>query len=94
MTPTVKKCGYNLAWHQGAFFFSRREPNQILSCKPGDESFLVVAGLGAPINGFNQLQHIRGLAMLPNGEMIVGHGDVNERSQLVSFKDGVGKGLA
>ena len=33
--------------------------------------------------------------MLPNGEMIVGHGDgdADEESQLVSFQDGVGKVL-
>ena len=94
VTPTVKDCGFRLAWHEGAFCFNRTEPNQILSCKPGDESFLVVAGQGAPINGFNQLQHIRGLAMLPNGEMIVGHYDAGfENSQLLSFQDGVGKVL-
>ena len=94
VTPTVRKCGCNLAWHQGAFFFSRREPNQILSCKPGEENLRVVAGESAPINGFNQLQHIRGLAMLPNGEIIVGHGDEDdEESQLLSFQDGVGKVL-
>ena len=95
LTPTIKKCGYELAWHQGAFFFSRWEPSQIVSCKPGEDSFRVVAGQGAPINGFNRLKEIWGLAMLPNGEMIVGHGDgdADEESQLVSFKDGVGKVL-
>ena len=94
LTPTVKKGGSEFAWHQGAFFFSRREPSQILSCKPGEENLRVVAGESAPINGFNQLQHIRGLAMLPNGEIIVGHGDEDdEESQLLSFQDGVGKVL-
>ena len=93
VTPTVKKCGYHLAWHQGAFFFSRLEPYQILSCKPGEENLRVVAGKGAPINGFNRVQEIWGLAMSPNGEMIVGHGDADEESQLLSFQDGVGKVL-
>ena len=93
VTPTVRKCGCNLAWHQGAFFFSRTQPCQILSCKPGEENLRVVAGPGSPINGFNQVQYVWGLVMLPTGEMIVGHGDVNEGSQLVSFQDGVGKGL-
>ena len=95
LTPTVKKgCGYDLAWHQGALFFSRTEPNQILSCKPGEENLRVVAGEGAPINGFNQLECVWGLAMLPNGEMIVGHGDEDdEESQLLTFQDGVGKVL-
>ena len=93
MTPTVKKCGCCLAWHQGAFFFNDMEPNQILSCKPGEENLRVVAGEGAPINGFNQLQMMRGLAMLPNGEMIVGHGDADEESQLLSFQNAVGKVL-
>ena len=93
LTPSVKNFGCYLAWHQGAFFFSRREPNQILSSKPGEENLRVVAGQGAPINGFNRLQYVRGLAMLPNGEMIVGHGDVHEGSQLLSFQDGVGKVL-
>ena len=94
VTPTVKKeCGYDLGWHQGALFFSRTEPNQIQSCKPGEENLRVVAGEGAPINGFNQLECVWGLAMLPNGEMIVGHGDANEGSQLLSFQDGVGKVL-
>ena len=96
VTPTVKKeCGYDLAWHQGAFFLNRREPHQILSCKAGEENLRVVAGEEAPINGFNQLQKVRGLAMSPTGEMIVGHGpgDVNEESQLLSFQDGVGKVL-
>ena len=88
LTPSVKKCRYDLAWHQGALFFSCREPYQILSCKPGEENLRVVAGEGAPINGFNSVQHVRGLAMFPNGEMIVGHGD-----QLLSFQDGVGKVL-
>ena len=94
VTPTVKNCGYELAWHQGAFFFSRREPSQIVSCKPGEDSFRVVAGQGAPINGFNRVQNVwGGLAMLPNGEMIVGHSDADEESQLLSFQDGVGKVL-
>ena len=93
LTQTVKKCGNDLAWHQGAFFFSRREPSQIVSCKPGDENLRVVAGEGAPINGFNRVQYVWGVAMLPNGEMIVGHGDANEGSQLLSFQDGVGKVL-
>ena len=31
--------------------------------------------------------------MLPNGEIIVGHGDADEETQLLSFQDGVGKVL-
>ena len=93
LTPTVRKCGVELAWHQGAFFFSHMEPNQILSCKPGEENLGAVAGEGAPINGFNRLQKVLGIAMLHNGEMIVGHGDTDEKSQLLSFQDGVGKVL-
>ena len=93
LTPTVKKCGYEFAWHQGAFLFSRFGPSQILSCKPGEENLQVVAGEGAPINGFNRVQRVRGIAMLPNGEMIVGHGDGDEESQLLSFQNCVGKVL-
>ena len=93
VTPTVTKCGYHLAWHQGAFLFSRREPYQILSCKPGENNLRVVAGESARINGFNQVQHIRGLAMSPNGEMIVGHCVAYPATQLLSFQDGVGKVL-
>ena len=93
LTPTVRKCGFELAWHHGAFFFSRVQPCQILSCISGEENLRVVAGEGAPINGFNRLKEIWGLAMLPNGEMIVGHGDADEESQLLSFQDGVGKVL-
>ena len=95
VTPTVKnECGYELAWHQGAFFLNRREPHQILSCKAGEENLRVVAGEEAPINGFNRLQKVRGIAMSPNGEMIVGHVDPgDEESQLLSFQDGVGKVL-
>ena len=94
LTPTVKKCGYSLVWHQGAFFFNRIEPTQILSCKPGEENLQVVAGEGAPINGFNLVQEVWGLAMSPKGEMIVGHGDKDsDESQLLSFQDGVGKVL-
>ena len=95
LTPKVKKCGDELAWHQGAFFFSRTEPPQVLSCKPGEENLRVVAGEGAPINGFNRLQSLWGLAMLPNGEMIVGHGPggLYTATQLLSFQDGVGKVL-
>ena len=93
LTPSVKKCGFDLAWNQGAFFFGRREPPQILSCKPGEENLRLVAGQGAPINGFNQLQMMRGPAMLPNGEMIVGHADADEESQLLSFQNSVGKVL-
>ena len=93
MTPTVTDCGYDLAWHEGAFCFNRTEPHQILSCKAGEKNLRVVAGEGAPINGFNQLQYVRGLAMSPNGEMIVGQGDACTATQLVSFQDGVGKVL-
>ena len=93
LTPTVRKCGYHLAWHQGAFLFSRKEPSQVLSCKPGEENVWVAAGQGASINGFNQVQETWGLAMLPNREMIVGHGDAYEGWQLLSFQDGVGKAL-
>ena len=93
VTPTVRKCGYHLAWHQGAFFFSCREPYQILSCKPGEENLCVVAGEGAPINGFNSVQHVRGLAMSPNGEMIVGHCVAYPATQLLSFQNDVGKVL-
>ena len=93
LTPTVKNCGHELAWHQGAFFFICREPNQILSCKPGDENLRVVAGQGAPINGFNQLHMMSGLAMSPNGEMNVGHCVAYPATQLLSFQDGVGKVL-
>ena len=91
VTPTIEKCGDVLAWHQGAFFFNCPEPSQVRSCKPGEENLRVVAGEGAAINGFNRVQESRGLAMLPNGEMIVGHGDADEGSQLLSFQDGVGK---
>ena len=94
LTPSVKKCGHELAWHQGAFFFSRREPSQILSCKPGGENLRVVAGEGAPINGFNRVQNVWGVAMSSNGEMIVGHYDAGfKNSQVLSFQDGVGKVL-
>ena len=93
VTPSVKKCGHHLAWHQGAFLFSHTEPTQILSCKPGEENLRVVAGQGTPINGFNQVQETWGLAMLPNGEMIVGHGDTYTATQLLSFQNGVGKVL-
>ena len=96
LTSTVKMCGFRLAWHQGAFFFGRVEPSQILSCKPGEENLRVVAGRGAPINGFKRVQCIGGPAMLPNGEMIVGHIDEEHgESQLLtlSFQDGVGKVL-
>ena len=94
LTPTVKRCGHHLVWHQGAFFLNRMEPSQILSCKPGGENLRVVAGQGAPINGFNQVQKVWGLAMSPSEEMIVGHGDEDdEESQLLRFQDGVGKVL-
>ena len=93
LTPTVKNCGYHLAWHQGAFFFSCREPSQILSCKPGEENLLVVAGPGSPISGFNQLHMMSGLAMSPNGEMIVGHCVAYPATQLLSFQNEVGKVL-
>ena len=94
LTSTIKCCGYELAWHQGAFFFSRAEPSQVLSCKPGEENLRVVAGQGAPVNGFNRVQKVWGLAISPNGEMIVGHVDAeHEESQLLRFQDGVGKVL-
>ena len=93
VTPTIRKCGHHLVWHQGAFFLNRMKPSQILSCKSGEENFRVVAGQGAPINGFNQVQEVWGLAMSPNGEMIVGHVDADEESQLLSFQNGVGKVL-
>ena len=93
VTGTVKKCGYHLAWHQGAFFFSCREPYQILSCKPGEKNPRVVAGEGAAINGFNQVQEIWGLAMSPNGEMIAGHCVAYPATKLLSFQNDVGKVL-
>ena len=93
VTPTVKDCGYDLAWHDGAFCFNRTEPHQILSCKAGEKNLRVVAGEEAPINGLNRLQYVRGLAMSPNGQMIVGHGETSTATQLVSFQDGVGKVL-
>ena len=97
LTPIVKKCGYDLSWHKGAFLLSRTEPSQILSCKPGKENLRVVAGQGAPINGFNRVNYVRGLAMSPNGEMIVGHDHDDdedcEDAQLLIFQDGVGKVL-
>ena len=96
VTPTVKKCGDDLAWYQGAFFLICKEPSQIVSCKPGEENLRPVAGEGAPINGLNRVQYVRGLAMSPNGEMIVGHVDAGHEEshcQLLSFQDGVGKVL-
>ena len=66
---------------------------QILSCKPGERTFQVVAGEGAPINGFNSVQHVKGLAMSPNGEMIVGHCVAYPGTQLLSFQNHVGKVL-
>ena len=93
LTPTVKKCGHHARLYEGAFFLSRIKPSQLLSCKPGEETLRVVAGEGAPMNGFNQLECVWGLAMLPNGEMIVGHGDADEETQLLSFHAGVGKVL-
>ena len=93
LTPTVKKCGHHARLYEGAFFLSRIKPSQLLSCKPGEENLRVVAGEGAPMNGFNQLECVWGLAMLPNGEMIVGHGDADEETQLLSFHAGVGKVL-
>ena len=93
LTPTVKKCGHHVRLYEGAFFLNRTKPSQVLSCKPGDENLRVVAGEGAPINGFNRVQRVWGIAMLPNGEMIVGHGDTDEESQLLSFQAGVGKVL-
>ena len=115
VTPTIKNCGSDLVWHQGAFFLSRvdpphlspfaplrpfEDPPQIVSCKPGNTNLnhfpnllRVVAGQGAAINGFNQLQMMRGLAMLPTGEMIVGHGNQDAKTQVLSFQNGVGKVL-
>ena len=95
LTPTVKKCGHHVRLYEGAFFLNRTKPSQVLSCKPGDENLRVVAGEGAPINGFNRVQKVWGIAMLPNGETIVGHGDggVDEGLQLLSFQQGVGKVL-
>ena len=110
VTPTIKNCGSDLVWHQGAFFLSRSvdppqihpqtpslskrvDPPQIVSCKPGDTNLRAVAGQGAAINGFNQLQRLRGLAMLPTGEMIVAHGNKDEETQVLSFQNGVGKVL-
>ena len=93
VTPTIKRC---LAFvsHQGAFFFSREEPTQILSCNPGEENLRVVAGDGAAINGFNELENILGLAVLPTGEMIVGHfSEEKETAELLSFQNGFGKVL-
>ena len=93
LTPAIKNCGSDLVWHQGAFFLSRVDPPQIVAYKHGNTNLRAVAGQGAAINGFNQLQMIRGLAMLPTGEMIVGHGDEDERTQVLSFQNGVGKVL-
>ena len=97
VTPTVKTCGTFFAWHQGAFFFCRMGPWKILSCKPGKKKLRLVAGQGARINGFNRVLEIWGLAMLPNGEMIVGHcnNDVSppQPRQLLSFHKGEGKVL-
>ena len=93
LTSAIKNCGSDLVWHQGAFFLSRVDPPQIVSYKHGNTNLRAVAGQGSAINGFNQLQMIRGLAMLPTGEMIVGHGDEDERTQVLSFQNGVGKVL-
>ena len=94
LAPTIKKCGTEFVSHQGAFFFSREEPSQILSCKPGEENLRVVAGEGAAMNGVNQLGTIWRLAVLPTGEMIVGHtSEEKETEELLSFQNGFGKVL-
>jgi len=93
VTPTIKKCDLDFVSHQGTFFFSREEPTQILSCKPGEENLRVVAGEGAAINGFNKLETVWGLAMLPTGEMIVGHTSGEKEAELLSFQNGFGKVL-
>ena len=94
VTPTFKRCPLEFVSHQGAFFFSRNFPAQILSCKPGEEDLRVVAGEGAAINGFNQLECIFGVAVLPTGEMIVGHQSPENGRKLLSFQNGFGKVLA
>ncbi len=93
VTPTIKECPSEFVSHQGAFFFIHDAPAQIASCKPGKENLRVVAGEGAAINGFNELKAILGLAVLPAGEMIVGHNSSKNGKQLLSFQKGFGKVL-
>ena len=90
LTPTVKKCGnaFGLASRclllqsQGAI------PNSVLQSRRGEPS-----GCCWPWCSYQRVQSVGeciwGLAMLPNGEMIVGHGDADKESQLLSFQNGV-----
>ena len=105
VTPYLNECNGRFVWHRGTFLLLEHLPGErpfssfevrIVACKPGDTSFQIVAGEGAPVNGVNELAlACGGHAVSPAGEVFLMIASPNDRTeaQLVSFKDGVGKVL-
>ncbi len=82
-----------LIWHRDTLFLCDGDNHRIVSWKPGESTFLTVAGTGASVTGFNQLSGpalLRCFAISPKGEICVAIG-CDERSQLISFQNTVGK---
>lgn len=78
---------YSMCWHEGAILFSQI-PSGIRSWKPGEPEARAVAGVGARVNGVNDLGDVCVVAASPEGEIFVAEegGD-----RLLSFQNGSGK---
>ena len=78
------------AYHQGTYFaVNGATSKRISALKPG-ESHRVLAGKGAPVNGFNSLNEDVRLSVAPNGDLFVASGS-STRWQLVRFCNGSGE---
>eukprot|EP00438_Fugacium_kawagutii_P030102 Skav228191 [mRNA] locus=scaffold3933:537411:539096:+ [translate_table: standard] len=84
---------YSLCWHKGALYIAYMEKEDgeggsIRSWQPGDCESRTVAGVGARVNGVNDLGPRCTLSICPNGEMFAVD---EEYDRLVSFQNGNGK---
>ena len=92
VAPHISSCVPTLQWHQGAFLLRDNGNDRVVSCKPGDTSFRIYAGQGAPVNGFNDLSRSTEHAVSPAGELfVVLFQDTGQH--LLRIHDGVGQVL-
>ena len=81
-----------LCLHDGAFYVSDPYNRRVLRIKPGEGDTQIVAGNGAPVNGFNDLSLDFDMVVSPTGDLFAMEGE-NENNLLVKFSHGFGEVL-
>ncbi|CAK9049872.1 Kelch-like protein 6 [Durusdinium trenchii] len=91
VTPPVYGLGF--CWHDGALYIAVLSSKRVLRCRPGESECQIVAGVGAAVNGHNQLHSPIDVAVSPSGDVFVLNMEARDRRSLLKFSNGHGEVL-